>query len=103
VSPGFAPRVCNIHCFLCVPCVLCFAADATGLLHLNREFTFSAGSVVIHLFLPEIREKYELEKLWSLGPEHDGQYQEMLADDRYAEMVRNAKLEDFFVNEETSK
>ena len=53
------------------------------------------GSVVIHLFLPEIREKYELEKLWSLGPEHDEQYQEMLADDRYAELVKNAKLEDF--------
>ena len=61
------------------------------------------GSIVIHLFLPEIREKYELEKLWSVGPEHDEQYQEMLTDDRYAEMVKNAKLEDFFVSEESSK
>lgn len=61
------------------------------------------GSIVIHLFLPEIREKYELEKLWSLGPEHDEQYQEMLEDDRYAEMVKNAKLQDFFVHEESSK
>jgi ribosome-associated protein len=24
-----------------------------------------AGSVLVHLFMPEIREKYELEKLWS--------------------------------------
>ncbi|XP_028393048.1 mitochondrial assembly of ribosomal large subunit protein 1-like [Dendronephthya gigantea] len=61
------------------------------------------NSIVIHLFLPEIREKYDLEKLWSLGPEQDKQYQEMLEDDRYAEMVKNAKLEDFFVNEESNK
>ena len=68
----------------------------------NKLYLFT-GSIVIHLFLPEIREKYELEKLWSLGPEHDEQYQEMLEDDRYAEMVKNAKLQDFFVHEESSK
>lgn len=62
-----------------------------------------AGSVVIHLFLPDVRNKYQLEKLWSLGPEHDEQYQKMLKDDLDADMFRNAKLEDFFVSEESSK
>lgn len=29
------------------------------------------GNMVVHFFLPETREKYQLEKLWLLGPKHD--------------------------------
>ena len=28
--------------------------------------------------IPEVREKYELEKLWSLGPRYDDQFQRAL-------------------------
>ncbi len=34
--------------------------------------------------MPEAREKYELEKLWTLGPELDDQYQAMLKADEEA-------------------
>ncbi|EDV26423.1 Mitochondrial assembly of ribosomal large subunit protein 1 [Trichoplax sp. H2] len=29
------------------------------------------GNMVVHFFLPETREKYQLEKLWLLGPQYD--------------------------------
>lgn len=35
------------------------------------------GSTVVHFFLPETRERYELEKLWTLGPKYDDQTREM--------------------------
>lgn len=35
------------------------------------------GNIVVHFFLPEVREVYELEKLWTLGPKYDDQSKDM--------------------------
>ena len=35
------------------------------------------GTMVVHFLTEEAREKYELEKLWTLGRHHDDQYQSM--------------------------
>lgn len=32
---------------------------------------FFTGNIVLHLFLPETREKYDLETLWSVGEQYD--------------------------------
>ena len=39
---------------------------------------YLAGNMVVHFFLPEVREVYELEKLWTLGPKYDDQTRAML-------------------------
>ena len=48
-----------------------------------RKYSFIAGNMVVHFFLPEVREVYELEKLWTLGPQHDDQFRAMLQEDEY--------------------
>ena len=35
------------------------------------------GTMVVHFLMEEAREKYELEKLWTLGRHHADQYQSM--------------------------
>ena len=35
------------------------------------------GTMVVHFLTEAAREKYELEKLWTLGHHHDDQYQSM--------------------------
>lgn len=41
------------------------------------------GNIVIHFFLPEVREVYELEKLWTLGPKYDDQTKAMLEREKF--------------------
>ncbi len=36
------------------------------------------GNIVVHLFLPEYREYYDLESLWSCGSEFDEKYNEFV-------------------------
>ncbi|XP_068719857.1 uncharacterized protein [Montipora capricornis] len=36
------------------------------------------GNIVVHFFLPEVRDVYELEKLWTLGPKIDDQSKAIL-------------------------
>jgi len=40
------------------------------------------GNIVVHFFLPEVREVYELEKLWTLGPKYDDQTRAMLEEEK---------------------
>lgn len=37
----------------------------------------------MHFFLPEVREVYELEKLWTLGPKYDDQTKAMLEEEKF--------------------
>ncbi|KAK3753338.1 hypothetical protein QZH41_015275 [Actinostola sp. cb2023] len=50
------------------------------------------GNIAIHFFLPETREVYELEKLWTLGPKYDDKYKALLDDEEF--------LKAMFVGEE---
>ena len=36
------------------------------------------GTMVVHVMLEESRERYELEKLWTLGVDYDDQYRHLL-------------------------
>ena len=38
------------------------------------------GDMVVHFMLPAVRKRYQLEKLWTLGPHYDDQFQEILKD-----------------------
>ena len=40
-----------------------------------------SGNIVLHLFLPETREKYDIETLWLYGPECDAQIQAQRSED----------------------
>ena len=40
------------------------------------------ANIAVHFFLPEVREVYELEKLWTLGPKYDDQSKAMLERER---------------------
>lgn len=39
------------------------------------------GSIVLHLFLKQTREKYDIESLWTLGPEYDDKIQRAKQDE----------------------
>lgn len=43
---------------------------------------YFSGNIVVHFFLPEVREVYELEKLWTLGPKYDDQTRAMLEEEK---------------------
>ena len=44
----------------------------------NVLFFMPTGDMVVHLMLPALRKRYQLEKLWTLGPLYDDQFQELL-------------------------
>ncbi|KAL8596745.1 hypothetical protein ACOMHN_046362 [Nucella lapillus] len=37
----------------------------------NDWIAMDLGNIVLHIFTPEARQHYDLETLWTLGPEHD--------------------------------
>lgn len=47
------------------------------------------GDIVVHLMLPAARNKYQLEKLWTLGPRYDDQFQEVLREMMEAQGVQS--------------
>ncbi|EDO37578.1 predicted protein [Nematostella vectensis] len=53
----------------------------------NYWLVVDIGNMVVHFFLPEARELYELEKLWVLGPRFDDQYKAMMEHDEFLQTV----------------
>ena len=57
--------------------------DMLRLVSSSRQLLFDfhppthPGTMVVHFLTEAAREKYELEKLWTLGRHHDYQYQAM--------------------------
>lgn len=47
-----------------------------------EKIHYLPGNMVVHFFLPEVREVYELEKLWTLGPKYDDQTKAMLREEK---------------------
>ena len=45
-----------------------------------ERISISPGFAVVHMMLDDTRQRYELEKLWTLGPKYDDQTISMLAD-----------------------
>ena len=41
--------------------------------HLTTFFFALLGFAVVHMMLDKVRKRYELEKLWTLGPKFDDQ------------------------------
>jgi ribosome-associated protein len=37
-------------------------------MHLSQNMTLDAGDVIVHVFRPEVREFYQLEKMWLTDP-----------------------------------
>lgn len=56
------------------------------MVHVNL-FLFHAGAIVVHFMLPETRDVYELEKLWTLHS----------YDDQLAQMTSQSLPEDFIL------
>ena len=52
------------------------------------------GNAVVHFFLPEVRELYELEKLWTLGPCYDDQYRALLEEDKQMDTAFLGRITD---------
>ena len=46
---------------------------------------------MVHFFLPEMRQVYELEKLWLLGPKYDDQYRAMIEEEEYLQATYTGK------------
>lgn len=63
----------------------CKCSSALQFMLIYCAFLFCAGSIVVHFMLPETREVYELEKLWTLGS----------YDDQLAQMMPESLPEDF--------
>ena len=61
---------------------------------------YFAGNIVVHFFLPEVREVYELEKLWTLGPEYDDQSRAFLEEERFRQATEYGKKLDKPVSDE---
>eukprot|EP00795_Rhopilema_esculentum_P013842 gene13842-4781_t len=55
--------------------------------HCNDWMVVDIGNIVVHFMMPETREIYELEKLWTLGPYFDDQLVEMANLPDKSEMV----------------
>jgi len=47
----------------------------------------STGNIAVHFFLPETRALYELEKLWTLGPQYDDQYRSLIEQEDFLKAV----------------
>ena len=60
--------------------------ETANLLLASLNFLF-VGNIVVHFMVPETREIYELEKLWTLGPYFDDQLVEMANLPDESEMV----------------
>ena len=45
----------------------------------NHSLSLTTGFAVVHMMLDDARRRYELEKLWTLGPRYDDQLLSMHA------------------------
>ena len=54
----------------------------------DSEYSYYTGNIVVHFMMMEAREKYQLEKLWSLGGKYDDLLQEMIKIQKLIETER---------------
>ena len=60
-------------------------------------FYIQPGNIVLHLMMPACRQLYDIEALWTCGPEFDSQVKDQ-TDDMYSFELQDIDFSDFIMD-----